>query len=176
MGNPTRAVEEKRYLKSDLAFYGCGLNAIRTAVRQVKRDHPDLEVARLRRLVRLLWKDPTFERRIAAVLLLDAFLSLLTPQDIKLVERLIRESETWALVDELSGVIASPLVERYPELNRTLDQWAVDQDFWVRRSALLALLRPLRRGGGDFPRFGGYADRMLDEREFFIRKAIGWVL
>jgi 3-methyladenine DNA glycosylase AlkD len=34
----------------------------------------------------------------------------------------------------------------------------------------------LRRGEGDFERFSGYADTMLDEREFFIRKAIGWVL
>ncbi len=29
---------------------------------------------------------------------------------------------------------------------------------------------------GDFDRFSRYADAMLDEREFFIRKAIGWVL
>ena len=57
-----------------------------------------------------------------------------------------------------------------------LDRWATDDDFWVRRSALLALLLPLRRGGGDFARFGRYADAMLEEREFFIRKAIGWVL
>ncbi len=46
----------------------------------------------------------------------------------------------------------------------------------MRRSALLALLLPLRRGEGDFERFSRYADAMLDEREFFIRKAIGWVL
>jgi 3-methyladenine DNA glycosylase AlkD len=52
----------------------------------------------------------------------------------------------------------------------------VDEDFWLRRSALLALLLALRRGGGDFERFARYADPMLDEREFFIRKAIGWVL
>jgi hypothetical protein len=41
---------------------------------------------------------------------------------------------------------------------------------------MLALLRPLRRGRGDFQRFAGYADRMLEDREFFIRKSIGWVL
>ena len=35
---------------------------------------------------------------------------------------------------------------------------------------------PLRQGGGDFARFGRYADAMLEEKEFFIRKAIGWVL
>lgn len=38
------------------------------------------------------------------------------------------------------------------------------------------LLLPLRRGDGDFPRFSRYADSMLEEREFVVRKAIGWVL
>ena len=48
-------------------------------------------------------------------------------------------------------------------------------------SKLLALLLPLRDRGGArlsaaWDRFTGYADRMLEEKEFFIRKAIGWVL
>lgn len=51
-----------------------------------------------------------------------------------------------------------------------------DPDFWLRRSAVLALLVPLRRGGGDWPRFVRYADLLLEEKEFFIRKALGWVL
>jgi 3-methyladenine DNA glycosylase AlkD len=37
-------------------------------------------------------------------------------------------------------------------------------------------LLALRRGAGDFDRFARYADAMLDENEFFVRKAIGWVL
>ena len=42
---------------------------------------------------------------------------------------------------------------------------------------MLALLVPLRRGEpANFERFARYADAMLEEREFFIRKAIGWVL
>jgi 3-methyladenine DNA glycosylase AlkD len=52
----------------------------------------------------------------------------------------------------------------------------VDADFWVRRSALLALLRGIRSGQPDLARFTWYAEPMLAEREFFIRKAIGWVL
>lgn len=175
-GDPTCAVQEKRYLKSEMAFHGCRLGAIRSAVARIKREHPDLDVAGLRKLVRVLWKEPLFEHRIAAVILLDSFGTLLRPADIKLIERLLRESRTWAIVDELAGVVTGSLVERYPELNGTLDRWAVDEDFWLRRSAMLALLRPLRRGGGDFARFARYADGMLEEREFFIRKAIGWVL
>jgi 3-methyladenine DNA glycosylase AlkD len=73
--------------------------------------------------------------------------------------------------------VAGDLAARFPdELAGTLDRWSADPDFWLRRSALLALLGPLRRGGGDFERFARYADGMLAEKEFFIRKAIGWVL
>ena len=93
-----------------------------------------------------------------------------------LLERLLREARTWAIVDGLAAFVAGPLVERDPEAAAVLDRWAVDEDFWIRRSALLALLPALRRGDGDFARFCMYADAMLDEKEFFIRKAIGWVL
>ncbi len=43
-------------------------------------------------------------------------------------------------------------------------------------AALLSHLPQLRRGAGDLDRFEQLADRMLDEQELFIRKAIGWVL
>jgi 3-methyladenine DNA glycosylase AlkD len=174
--NPARGPAEKAYLKSDLEFLGVGLPAMRQIVRGVKRQHGGLDRRRLVALGNVLWKTPIFERRMVAVLLLEAFVPLLQPVDIALLERLIRQSKTWAFVDELAIVITGPLVERSPELRRVLDRWAQDDDFWVRRSAMLALLRPLRRGRGDFRRFARYADRMLEEREFFIRKSIGWVL
>jgi len=174
--NPARAPAEKAYLKSDLEFLGVGLPAMRQIVRAVKRQDRGLDRERLIALVTILWKTPVFERRMVAVLLLEAFEPLLQPVDIALLERLIRQSKTWAFVDELAIVITGPLVERSPELLSVLDRWAHDDDFWVRRSAMLALLRPLRRGQGDFRRFARYADRMLEEREFFIRKSIGWVL
>jgi 3-methyladenine DNA glycosylase AlkD len=46
----------------------------------------------------------------------------------------------------------------------------------VRRSALLTLLAGIRAGQPDLERFERYATPMLTEKEFFIRKAIGWVL
>ena len=41
--------------------------------------------------------------------------------------------------------------------------------------SLLAEIEPLRNGA-PLERFARHADAMLEEREFFIRKAIGWVL
>jgi 3-methyladenine DNA glycosylase AlkD len=136
---------------------------------------PELTGQRLSELAAALWDEPIFECRLAAVVLLTDRRRLLDSADAKLVERLLRTSGTWALVDGLAVDVMGSLVGRFPELLGTLDRWAADADFWLRRSALLALLTPLRRGDiGNWT--SGYADTMLEEREFFVRKAIGWVL
>ena len=92
-----------------------------------------------------------------------------------LVERLIRESLTWALVDGLAADVAGGVRAADPTVEPTLDRWASDPDFWVRRSSLLVELRA-HRAGAPLEPFFRRADLMLDEKEFFIRKAIGWVL
>jgi 3-methyladenine DNA glycosylase AlkD len=175
-GSPERAVQEKAYLKSDLDHYGVSLPAVRAVARGVARGRPALTRDELVALVEALWAGTVYERRRVAAELLEMGGDRLQPADIVLAERLLREARTWALVDELAAVVVGGLVEHHPELGAVLDRWAVDGDFWIRRSALLALLVPLRRGDGDFARFSRYAEAMLEETEFFIRKAIGWVL
>ncbi len=175
-GTAERAISEKAYLKSDLDFYGVTVRVTRRIVRDALKQEPDFDRAALLALVETLWKEPVHEQRMAAYEALDFRGALLEAADMALVERLLRESKTWALVNGLAEHVAGCLVQRFPQLNATLDRWAVDPDFWLRRAALLALLTPLRRGAGDFARFARYADALLEEREFFIRKAIGWVL
>jgi 3-methyladenine DNA glycosylase AlkD len=176
VGTPERARQERRYLRSALEHLGATLPATRRAVAAVRRASPDLDRATLRALVEALWARGIFECRMAAVDLLELFLDRLLPEDLALVERLLRDSGTWALVDSLAASVAGPLAARLPRSDRTLERWAKDPDFWIRRSALLALLLPLREGSGDLARFGRLADPMLGEKEFFVRKAIGWVL
>ena len=177
-GTPERAVAERAYLKSDLEFFGTAVPAVRLVAKRVLEgdDLPIEEHDRLVELVECLWSAPIHERRALAIELLTMRSAVLVPADLDLVERLLRDSNTWAYVDSLAVHIAGAVVERYPETVGRLDRWVVDPDFWLRRSALLALLLPLRRGEGDVDRFFSYADALLDEREFFVRKAIGWVL
>jgi 3-methyladenine DNA glycosylase AlkD len=144
-------------------------------VMKFAKEHPGLSHDELVALVSALWSHPVHEARAASAMLLDFHAQLLTPSDLGLLERLVRESRTWALVDVLAGDVTGKLIYRHPEAATRLDTWATDGDFWLRRAALLAHLEPLKRGER-FDRFGAYADAMLDEKEFFIRKAIGWVL
>jgi 3-methyladenine DNA glycosylase AlkD len=173
---PGRAEQEKRYLKSDLTHYGTPMPAIRSVVKRNLQDGTALTHRDLVALVEALWPVPVHERRVAAVELLEAEVGRLDAADLPLVERLVREARTWALVDPLAASIAGVIVLAHPDAAATLDAWVSDGDFWVRRAGLLALLPGIRRGLPDLDRLGRYADLLLDEREFFIRKAIGWVL
>jgi len=174
---PGRAGSEKAYLKSALEHWGTPVPAVRAAVKAFVRAHAELDRDATVALVRALWKEPIHERRMATVELLAAKRKLLLLEDAAaLLEPMLREARTWAYVDALSTEVVAHVLARFPALVKTLDRWSKDPDFWLRRTAMLALLPELRKGGGDFERFTGYADRMLDDKEFFIRKAIGWIL
>jgi 3-methyladenine DNA glycosylase AlkD len=173
LGTRERAEGEKAYLKSDMRFLGATLADIRRVAKGASRDLGADRAAAIR-LVEELWREPVFERRMAAALILELHARDLRAEDLDMIERLLRESGTWALVDVLSGDVVAEMAVRL-RIRRTLDRWAKDGDFWIRRSSLLAELKPLKEGA-PFEPFARRADAMLDETEFFIRKAIGWVL
>jgi 3-methyladenine DNA glycosylase AlkD len=79
-------------------------------------------------------------------------------------------------VDWIAPKVIGDVIARDPRARKRLAVWAKDDDFWVRRTALLAEHDALRAGGGDFALWSRLAAAMLEEPEFFIRKAIGWVL
>jgi 3-methyladenine DNA glycosylase AlkD len=171
-----RARQAKRYLKSDLDFLGVSVPDIRSAVTGTARSGPDPGRAGALAWARTLWREPVHERRTAAIEVLRRYTRSLEPADLALVEAWIREAHGWAYVDPLAGDIAGPIALRYPEAWPQVDAWATDADFWVRRSALLTLLAGIRKGQPDRERFERYATPMLAEKEFFVSKAIGWVL
>ncbi|MCF2586854.1 DNA alkylation repair protein [Brevibacterium sp. UCMA 11752] len=188
-GSSVRATKERAYLKSELVHYGVGVPGTRGAVREVLRT-TELKHDGVLALVEALWDyaggadgmnraasgTPVYELRSAATMVLIQKQDHLGAEDTDLFERMLRQAHTWALVDPLAGDAIGPLSEQDAEFGPILERWAGDDDFWIRRSALLAHLRPLRGGRGDFARFSRFADAMLEERELFIRKAIGWVL
>jgi 3-methyladenine DNA glycosylase AlkD len=176
VGTAERAAQEKRYLKSELEFFGVTVPEMRRVVTGAVRGYPGLDGVGMVAWAVALWGEPVHERRMAAVEILTLAAPRLGAGELAVVERLVRESGTWALVDGLAGNVAGEVALRDPRSWPVIDRWAVDADFWVRRLALLALLRGIRSRQPDLARFTRYAEPMLAEREFFIRKAIGWVL
>ena len=61
-------------------------------------------------------------------------------------------------------------------LTPVMDRWAGITDSLIRRCVSLVPAQTVPRSGEPLSRFLARADPMLEEHEFFIRKAIGWVL
>jgi 3-methyladenine DNA glycosylase AlkD len=175
-GTAARASQERRYLKSDLEFLGAGMPVIRREAKALARREPQLGRRELKALVSALWATRVHELRSIAIGLLAERAAVLRRSDAAFLVGLVRDSKSWAYVDWLATKVIGTLLAREPTLRAALVRWARDRDFWVRRTALLALHDPLLQGRGDFELFARLAVPMLGEREFFIRKAIGWVL
>jgi 3-methyladenine DNA glycosylase AlkD len=175
-GSAARAVGEKAYLKSDLRFWGTSLDSIRAAAGEYSDAHPDLTRTDLRVIAETLYATDVFELRASAIGLLERRRDALVDRDLPWLIAVVRKSKTWALVDWIAPKVIGDVIARDPRSRKRLGAWAKDDDFWVRRAALLAEHDALRAGGGDFALWSRIAAPMLEEREFFIRKAIGWVL
>ncbi len=176
-GTGARAVGAKAYLKSDLDFLGVNNGEVALAVRRTVRETGDLGRESILQSSLEAFDSPFFEIRLFGVKLLEHRLKILEPDDIYHVERLIRLSSSWALVDPLAKPIGASLIDRgMPEVGSLLDEWSTDDNFWIRRCSMLVLIPRLQREDDYWGRFVRYADSMIDEKEFFIRKVIGWVL
>ena len=179
LGSAARAASAKAYMKSSLRFHGVDAKQLRAECKAYCA-RASLDREALVENVDALIATDGFELRSAAIALLEANWKLLDPSDLHWLVEIGRTTACWAHVDFLASAVIENVLERYvdpsdeAELVRT---WGSDPDsFWVRRIGLLAQLRRLRHGGGDFALFASIAVPLLAEKEFFIRKAIGWVL
>ncbi|MFD0271884.1 DNA alkylation repair protein [Streptomyces sp. NPDC127106] len=184
--DPVRAEQQRAYLHSDLHHLGLGIPDLRRHVTRLRRTLGPVPGPYVCSLARELWRvpdgsgKPVFEYRRAAVEVLVQYAGrgALDAGHLQDIEALLRECRTWALVDPLAvhGAGAIALRVPGPDVGVVLDRWIADPDFWLCRSGLLAMLPAVRAGRPDTGRLTRYADALVDEREFFLRKALGWVL
>jgi len=176
LADPERAAQEKRYLKSPFRFYGVSVPEIRAVARQFKRENKDISKEALWDLCQALWQGEFHEERALAMVLLEEYRTLLDYSDLPSLERMLRESINWDQVDHISVHLVDSVLRKDQRALQYLKRWSRDPNFWMRRAALLSQLLLFREGKGDRALFYSFAGEMMEEKEFFIRKAIGWVL
>ena len=173
--NPLDAVPMAKYMLHKFPFLGIRAPQCRALLKPLFIEaKPSINEAFLHDAARALFKLPEREYHCAAVVLLDQFRATLTPVSIGLLRELIQKNSWWDTVDALSSHSVGALVLRYPRLQGEMDAWAADADFWVRRCAIIHQLS--YREKTDIARLCAYCEANAADKEFFIRKAIGWAL
>ncbi|MUK01960.1 DNA alkylation repair protein [Vibrio cholerae] len=144
---------EQRY-DTGLEYYGASVGAIRGTLRNAERRYPGLGHDDVTALASELWSRPVFERRLAAVVLLQSAVRLLRHSDLTRIEGFLRSASVPELADPLAVDVVGALVLRLQgqeavRARAVLERWAAADDAVLRRAAVLAHLPGFRAGEGD---------------------------
>ncbi|MDR0847677.1 MAG: DNA alkylation repair protein [Propionibacteriaceae bacterium] len=173
-GDPVRAAGQKAYMKSDMDFYGFTTDEMRRIVRAVAKEcDPDL--AQIDSASRQLFDEATFrEERYAAIALTGLKPALGQLSLVPLHEHQALTGAWWDFVDEIAHRIRV-LHDTHPEeTGRIVRGWSRAESFWLRR---LSIISQLQRGHDtDTELLTEVIETNSADKEFFIRKAIGWAL
>jgi 3-methyladenine DNA glycosylase AlkD len=166
------------YMRSAMPYRGVMMPVQRQIWRQVFGAHPLPDGATWRSAVLALWREARFrEERYAAIALTgdQRYRAYQTLETVSVYEELIVTGAWWDYVDEIASNRIGPLLTAYPRpMKQLLRRWSRDRDIWKRRTTILAQLTFKDRT--DLALLYDCIQPNLADREFFIRKAIGWAL
>jgi 3-methyladenine DNA glycosylase AlkD len=177
--DPVKAGPMQAYMKSELPFRGVPAPEQRRVFRAAFAAAPLASFDEWRDAVRELWHDAEFrEERYAAIALTEARTYQAWAESLgalPLYEELIVDGAWWDLVDPLATHRIGALLRAYPQQMRgVLIRWSRGDDPWLRRAAILAQIG--FRDATDRELLYAVIEPSLGERDFFLRKAIGWAL
>ena len=120
--------------------YGASVGSVRAAVRDFLRGHELTAHDDIVALSSELWAEPVFERRLAAIVLLQTHVDLLDNGDLTRLEGFVRSAIVPDLLDPLVADVVRPMVGSLGEPGRSraravLERWAGDADPSLRRAA-----------------------------------------
>ncbi|HEU4895688.1 MAG TPA: DNA alkylation repair protein [Acidimicrobiia bacterium] len=173
--DPAKAAGMQAYMKTDMPFYGVQKPGRAAILREIaKRFSPKAHHEYLD-AVDALWRLPHREEKYLAQAVAARFRDFIVPDSLPLYRRFIVEGAWWDFVDETATHMIRELVIEYPaEIWEVVEGWSVDEDMWLRRTAIICQVGA--KGRTDHERLFRFCAARAHEREFFIRKAIGWAL
>lgn len=173
-----RAVGQQRYMKSALPFLGLTAPVLRAALRPVLADHRLTDRRDWEDTVRSLWDEATHREHWYAAIALARHRHYRAWRDsdaIPLWRHLIETGAWWDVVDEVAThLVQDALLGNLEVEGLRLRQWASDRHLWVRRAAVISQVGLRERLDPDL--LTDVVEPNLADRDFFIRKAIGWAL
>ena len=181
-GDAERAAGQQAYMRSALPFHGVTSPELRRIVNPLLREHAPTDRPTWEATVRELWDGATHREERYAALALAQHRSARAWQDpdvLDLHRHLVVTGAWWDLVDETATRLVGPvLLAHRTAVTPVMDAWAVADDLWLRRVAILSQLK--HKGATDVALLERAVVANLEGSpfgsEFFVRKALGWAL
>lgn len=176
--DPERARHQQAYMKSEMPYRGVPSAGVAAVCRRAFDAHPLEGFDLWRDTCQELWRGASHrEERYAAVALTGhrRYRAHQVPAALPLYEEMIVTGAWWDYVDEVAVHRIGPMLLTHNDtVGQLLLEWSTVPDMWRRRTSIIAQVMAKRNL--DTELLTACIEPNLDDREFFIRKAIGWAL
>lgn len=166
---------QKAYMKNLFEFYG-----VKAPVRrQIQRSFFNRKFLppknELEIITKTLWYKPQREFQYFAQEFVQCYAKKFEKTDIRLFEFMITHKSWWDTVDFIATKLVGEYFLRFPaEQNKHIEKWITSGNIWLQRTAILFQLKYKEKVDKELLSF--IINALLSSNEFFINKAIGWML
>ncbi|MFF2754590.1 DNA alkylation repair protein [Psychrobacillus sp. NPDC058041] len=173
--NEENAIPMAKYMKNNFPFLG-----IKTPERRMifsalikENEVPSLDL--LHDEVWALFQLEEREYHYVAIELLSKYKKKLTVKDLSFCQRLIESKSWWDSVDSIAPKTVGDIVKaNRVEGEAIMVEWAKSSNMWTNRASILHQLKYKTATNEEL--LFATIERHRSSKEFFIQKAIGWVL
>lgn len=173
--DPEKAGPMAAYLKTEMPFYGVQKKGRTEVLRLVRKEYPIEDNSTYRNAVLALWEQPHREEKYLAISIARQHKPFITLENLDIYKKLVVEGAWWDLVDDVAiNLVGSVHLHQRKKMESVIERWIDDDDMWLRRTSLISPIK--HKAETDHETLFDHCLRRADEKEFFIRKAIGWTL
>lgn len=165
----------KKYMKGQYDYFGIKAPERRELKKAFLQKYGFPENRFLNEIVRECWALPEREYQYFIMEVLERSAKKAEKDRIELYEFMIINKSWWDTVDYIASNLVGTHFLKYPELIKPVtERWMKSGNMWLQRTALLFQLKYKKKT--DIVLMADYIDRLQGSKEFFINKAIGWIL
>lgn len=174
-GDATIAAGQKAYMRNQFAFIGIKTPLRRTIQQPFLAKQYLPSKAEASTIVKALWKKPEREFQLFGQELIYKYHKDFEEKDMALFEYMVANKSWWDTVDFIAVNIMGQYFKKFPELRKKyVKKWLTSNNIWLQRSAILFQLK--YKTAVDTELLKSTINSLLGSNEFFINKAIGWML
>ena len=165
------------YMKSTMPYYGVTSPKVDVICKKIFAEHSLESCGEWRDAILELWRSARFrEERYAAIRLISVkrHRECWTPGLMPMLEEMIVDGAWWDYVDSTAHVVGELLLTHPKEMKPVMRAWSTDENLWKRRVSIIC--QHSFKRDTDLELLYANIEPNLADRDFFIRKAIGWAL
>lgn len=174
--NSENAFFMSAYMKNRFPFFGIKTPERTEIFKQLKTRFPlnQLKETRFEIAFALFEREEREFHHIALDLLLH-FEKQTSPTDLPAIERLLLTHSWWDSVDRIATKLVAQVLKDSPEfVNPTVNSWRNHSSIWLNRTCIIYQLK--YKTAVDVKLLTDLIYQFQTSNEFFIQKAIGWML